>query len=62
MREDRILAGLDLTSDYPELGPALLVCTTETKQSADLEQYAQTLSGALTAIQRETAGSAGSVR
>ncbi len=34
-----ILGGLDLSPYYPELGPALLVCATETKTSADLERY-----------------------
>jgi len=34
-----ILGGLDLSPYYPELGPALLVCATETKAAADLEQY-----------------------
>jgi len=34
-----ILGGLDLSPYYPELGPALLVCATETKTAADLEQY-----------------------
>jgi glycine dehydrogenase subunit 1 len=34
-----ILGGLDLSPYYPELGPALLVCATETKTAADLERY-----------------------
>ena len=34
-----ILGGLDLAPHYPELGPALLVCATETKTAADLERY-----------------------
>jgi glycine dehydrogenase subunit 1 len=34
-----ILAGLDLSPYYPELGSALLVCATETKTAADLERY-----------------------
>lgn len=34
-----ILGGLDLAEHYPELGPALLVCATETKTAADLESY-----------------------
>ena len=38
-----ILGGLDLTEHYPELGPALLVCATETKTSADIERYASAL-------------------
>lgn len=38
-----ILGGLDLTADYPELGPALLVCATETRSERDLEQYSKHL-------------------
>lgn len=42
-----ILAGLDLTEHYPELGPALLVCATETKTTADIERYAGALAECL---------------
>jgi len=38
-----IVGGLDLAEHYPELGPALLVCATETKTSADIDTYAQAL-------------------
>ncbi|MGP8032687.1 MAG: aminomethyl-transferring glycine dehydrogenase subunit GcvPA [Steroidobacteraceae bacterium] len=38
-----ILGGLDLAPYYPELGPALLVCATETKTAADLERYRASL-------------------
>jgi glycine dehydrogenase subunit 1 len=38
-----ILGGLDLTDRYPELGNAILVCATETKQCADIELYADAL-------------------
>jgi glycine dehydrogenase subunit 1 len=38
-----ILGGLDLSADYPELGHSLLVCVTETKTEAHLDQYAQAL-------------------
>jgi glycine dehydrogenase subunit 1 len=34
-----ILAGYNLTLDYPELGEALLVCTTETRTAADIEKF-----------------------
>jgi glycine dehydrogenase subunit 1 len=37
-RQD-ILGGFDLSSDYSELGNALLVCATETKTDGDLEQF-----------------------
>ena len=42
-----ILGGLDLAEHYPELGPALLVCATETKTSADIERYASALAECL---------------
>jgi glycine dehydrogenase subunit 1 len=42
-----IQGGLDLNDHYPELGPALLVCATETKSSADIQSYASALSEAL---------------
>jgi glycine dehydrogenase subunit 1 len=42
-----ILGGLDLAEHYPELGPALLVCATETKTSADIERYAGALAECL---------------
>jgi glycine dehydrogenase subunit 1 len=42
-----ILPGYDLTNDYPELGAAILVCTTETKTRADIELYKTTLQQAL---------------
>jgi glycine dehydrogenase subunit 1 len=38
-----ILGGYDLSRHYPELGHALLVCTTETKSDADLARYADAL-------------------
>jgi glycine cleavage system P protein (glycine dehydrogenase) subunit 1 len=44
-----ILGGLDLSTHYPELGNALLVCATETKTNADLERYRAALSDALQA-------------
>ncbi|MGA2024617.1 MAG: aminomethyl-transferring glycine dehydrogenase subunit GcvPA [Steroidobacteraceae bacterium] len=44
-----IQGGLDLHEYYPELGPALLVCATETKTAADIETYARALSEVLRA-------------
>lgn len=44
-----IIGGLDLTEHYPELGPALLVCATETKTTADIERYANALAECLRA-------------
>jgi len=44
-----IAGGLDLAPYYPELGPALLVCATETKTAADIERYRATLAELMTA-------------
>lgn len=44
-----LLAGLDLREFYPELGNAVLVCTTETKTAADLERYVRSLQTVLSA-------------
>ena len=38
-----VIGGFDLSSDYPELGNALLICATETKTEADLNTFATTL-------------------
>jgi len=38
-----IVGGFDLTSYYPELGQALLVCATETKTAADIEKFVEQL-------------------
>ncbi|MDQ5910037.1 MAG: glycine dehydrogenase subunit 1 [Pseudomonadota bacterium] len=38
-----ILGGFDLSSEYPELGDAVLVCATETRNAADLQRYAEAL-------------------
>ena len=34
-----ILAGYNLTHDYPELGECMLVCATETRSRADMDKY-----------------------
>jgi len=44
-----IEGGLDLIDYYPELGPALLTCATETKSEADIDTYAHALSEVLRA-------------
>jgi glycine dehydrogenase subunit 1 len=44
-----IQGGLDLAQHYPELGPALLTCATETKTAADIERFAEALGAALQA-------------
>ena len=40
MSARRILPGVDISEDYPELGNVMLVCATETKTEADLQLYA----------------------
>jgi glycine dehydrogenase subunit 1 len=48
-----IQGGFDLSELYPELGPALLVCATETKTAADIASYANALSEVLPRAARE---------
>ena len=43
LKQKGILGGLDLQEHYPELGNTLLVCATETKITADLQNYAEAL-------------------
>ena len=50
-----IIAGVDLSEEYPELGNVLLVCATETKTTADIEGYAS----AMAEVFAESAGVAG---
>jgi glycine dehydrogenase subunit 1 len=38
-----VLGGFDLSSAYPELGNAMLICATETKTDDDIAQYATAL-------------------
>ena len=45
--EQGIVAGYDLKPQYPELGNAILICTTETRTRSDLQHYASALSGCL---------------
>jgi glycine dehydrogenase subunit 1 len=47
LSERGIEGGFDLLQHYPELGPALLVCATETKTTADIAAYARALSQVL---------------
>ena len=41
--EHDILGGFDLSEDYPELGPAILVCATETRTQDEMRTYADRL-------------------
>ena len=52
MRSHGIVAGFDLSNDYPELGNALLVCATETRTDADIKAYADALTETLKAAVR----------
>jgi glycine dehydrogenase subunit 1 len=47
-----IVAGFDLSNDFPELGNALLVCATETRTREDIQKYADALAETLKAAVR----------
>ena len=49
LAERGIEGGYDLARHYPELGPALLVCATETKTLADIDCYGRALGEVLRA-------------
>ncbi len=51
MAQNGVLAGFDLSVDYPELGNALVVCVTETKNDADLNRFVQVLTQALACVE-----------
>ena len=44
---ESILAGYDLSADYPELGNALLLCATETKTEQDITHFAERFASAI---------------
>jgi glycine dehydrogenase subunit 1 len=50
LAERGIEGGFDLSVHYPELGPALLVCATESRSAADIAAYAAALGEALKAV------------
>ena len=43
LMEKGILGGYDLSLDYPELGNAILVCTTEMRSEEDINVYAKAM-------------------
>ncbi len=43
----KIVGGVALGEEFPHLGDALLVCTTETKRACDLDDFAEALAAAL---------------
>ncbi len=45
-----IEGGFDLSVNYPELGPALLVCATEARSAADIAAYAAAMAEVLKAV------------
>ena len=47
LARENIVAGFALGEEYPQYENALLVCATETKNDADLEHFAQSLTRAL---------------
>jgi len=49
LAEQGIHGGFDLAEHHPELGPAILVCATETKTRADVARYVQSLGEAMRA-------------
>lgn len=49
MCDQGLLGGLDLCEFYPELGDAILMCTTETKTTDDLDRYVRVLAATLAA-------------
>jgi glycine dehydrogenase subunit 1 len=66
LAERGIAGGLDLGASFPELGPSILVCATETKTDADIESYAQALGEAMQAphvtLQGAACGGPGAAR
>ncbi len=49
LMEKGILGGYDLSLDYPELGNAILVCTTEMRSEEDINAYAKAMQEVLSA-------------
>ena len=47
LMDNGILGGYNLSQDYPELGDAILVCTTEMRTEQDIEAYANAMAKVL---------------
>ncbi|KAA3641478.1 MAG: aminomethyl-transferring glycine dehydrogenase subunit GcvPA [Proteobacteria bacterium] len=47
MAAQNIVAGVDLSEDFPQLGQAILLCVTETKTEADMDAFVDALSACL---------------
>ena len=56
-----ILGGFDLTRDYPELGDAILVCTTEMRSEQDIDAYAEAMQAVLSSTGARSSDSAAAV-
>ncbi len=50
LMEKGILGGYDLSLDYPELGKAILVCTTEMRSEEDIDVYAKAMREVLSSV------------
>ena len=48
LMEKGILGGFDLSQDYPELGEAILVCTTEMRTEEEIDLYVDAMREVLT--------------
>ena len=57
-----IIGGLDLSTHYPELGEALLVCATETRTRDEIERYAQALRELLSVLGAPTITTGGAAQ
>ena len=51
--DNGILGGYDLANDYPELGDAILVCTTEMRSEEDIQAYADAMQQTMAATSLE---------
>lgn len=51
LAENNILGGFDLSTDYPELGDAILVCATEMRTAEDIANYAAVLKDIMSATE-----------